>query len=87
MVLLESDKIKINILDVLDKEKTNLSMNLLRKKVGLVNYNSLLRNCEFLSLINFINLERKIIQNRVYYFISITNDGKKYLKIIKEAEE
>lgn len=87
MVLLESDKIKINILDVLDKEKTNLSMNLLRKKVGLVNYNSLLRNCEFLSLINFINLERKIIQNRVYYFISITNDGKKHLKIIKEAEK
>ena len=52
MVLLDSDKMKIRILEVLNNSDTELSMNLLRKKVGLVNYNSLVRNCEFLALIN-----------------------------------
>ena len=79
MVLLDSDKMKIRILEVLNNSDTELSMNLLRKKVGLVNYNSLVRNCEFLSLINFIKIEKKIIENRKYNFISITEEGKKNL--------
>ena len=41
MVLLDSDKMKIGIVEVLNNSDTELSMNLLRKKVGLVNYNSL----------------------------------------------
>ena len=56
MELLKSDKIKIDILKVLSKNEDELSMNLLRKKIGLVNYNSLVRNCEFLYLIEFLLL-------------------------------
>ncbi len=66
MELLKSDKIKIEILKVLSKSDDELSMNLLRKKIGLVNYNSLVRNCEFLYLIEFINIEVKTIENRKY---------------------
>ncbi len=76
MVLLDSDKMKIRILEVLNNSDTELSINLLRKKVGLVNYNSLVRNFEFLSLINFIKIEKKKIENRNYNFIKITEDEK-----------
>ena len=54
MTLLESDKIKIKILFALNHADTELTMNSLRTHVGLVNYNSLVRNCEFLELIEFI---------------------------------
>lgn len=46
MTLLESDKIKIKILFALNHADTELTMNSLRTHVGLVNYNSLVRNCE-----------------------------------------
>ena len=82
MVLLDSDKIKIRILEVLNNSKTELSMNLLRNKVGLTNYNTLQRNCEFLVLINFVKIEKKTIENRNYNFITITEDGKNILKNI-----
>ena len=82
MVLLDSDKIKIRILKVLNNSKTELSMNLLRKKVGLTNYKSLQRNCEFLVLINFVKIEKKSIENRTYNFITITDEGKNILKNI-----
>ena len=87
MELLKSDKIKIDILRVLSKSEDELSMNLLRKKIGLVNYNSLVRNCEFLYLIEFINVEVKTIENRKYYFISITDSGREHLKLIKRVQE
>ena len=83
MTLLESDKIKINILIALNKSDNELTMNLLRNNVGLVNYNSLVRNCEFLELINFINIDTKIIENRKYHFVSITESGIKHLEIIR----
>lgn len=84
MSLLESDIIKINILNVLNKSDNDLSMNLLRRKVGLVNYNSLVRNCEFLNLLDFINMDTKMIENRKYYFISITDSGRKHLELINK---
>lgn len=82
MSLLESDKIKIQILNVLNNCNNDVSMNLLRRKVGLINYNSLVRNCEFLKLLNFINIEIKMIENRKYYFISITESGKRHLELL-----
>ena len=85
MVLLDSDKIKIRILEVLNNSNTELSMNLLRKRVDLVNYNSLLRNCEFLVLINFIKIEKKTIENRNYNFITITEEGRNTLKNINKC--
>lgn len=36
MVLLDSDKMKIRIQEVLNNSNIELSMNLLRKKIGLV---------------------------------------------------
>lgn len=84
MVLLDSDKIKIRILEVLNNSNTELSMNLLRKRVDLVNYNSLLRNCEFLVLIKFIKIEKKTIENRNYNFITITEEGRNTLKNINK---
>lgn len=87
MSLLESDKIKIQILNVLNTCNNDVSMNLLRKKVGLTNYNSLVRNCEFLKLLNFINVEIKMIENRKYYFISITESGKRHLKLLNSDQK
>lgn len=84
MSLLESDKIKIQILNVLNNCNNDVSMNLLRRKVGLINYNSLVRNCEFLKLLNFINIEIKMIENRKYYFISITESGKRHLELLNK---
>ena len=87
MTLLESDKIKINILIALNNSENELTMNLLRNNVGLVNYNSLTRNCEFLELINFIKVDTKVIENRKYHFVSITQSGKKHLEIIRCKNE
>ena len=83
MTLLESDKIKINILIALNTCENELTMNLLRNNVGLVNYNSLTRNCEFLELIDFIKIDTKIIENRKYHFVSITESGKTHLELIR----
>lgn len=83
MTLLESDKIKIRILFALNHADSELTMNSLRTHVGLVNYNSLVRNCEFLELIEFISVDEKIIENRKYYFVSITESGKVHLKLIR----
>lgn len=85
MTLLHSDIIKIDILKALNQEKCELSMNLLRKKVGLVNYNSLIRNCEFLELFGFINIEVKTIEDRSYYYVSITKSGIEQLNKIKRV--
>jgi hypothetical protein len=75
MSLLESDVIKINILRILNEVEV-LSMNGLRKKIGAVNYNSVYRNCEFLEMIEFISIEKKMLGSREYNFISITQKGK-----------
>lgn len=87
MTLLESDKIKIRILFALNHADTELTMNALRTHVGLVNYNSLVRNCEFLELIEFISVDAKTIENRKYYFVSITESGKVHLKLIRCKNE
>ena len=87
MTLLESDKIKVKILIALTNTDKELTMNLLRNNTGLVNYNSLVRNCEFLDLIDFINIDTKVIENRKYHFVSITESGKKHLDIIRCKNE
>ena len=87
MTLLESDKIKIKILFALNHADTELTMNSLRTHVGLVNYNSLVRNCEFLELIESISVDAKVIENRKYYFVSITESGKVHLKLIRCKNE
>ena len=87
MALLESDKIKIKILFALNRADTELTMNSLRNHVGLVNYNSLVRNCEFLELIEFISVDEKVIENRKYFFVSITESGKVHLKLIRCKNE
>ena len=77
MSLLESDEIKINILKVLLKNDSELSLNGLRKRIGAVNYNSVKRNCEFLEKFGLIIIEQKTIENRKYNFITISSKGKK----------
>lgn len=79
MVMLESDEIKINILKTLLKNNKELSLNGLRKRIGVVNYNSVKRNCEFLEKFGLIKIEQKIIENRKYNFISIAGEGKKLI--------
>lgn len=80
MSLLESDETKINILKTLLKNNKELSLNGLRKRIGAVNYNSVKRNCEFLEKFGLMKIEQKIIENRKYNFISITEKGKKSLQ-------
>lgn len=87
MTILESDKIKIKVLFALNRADNELTMNSLRNHVGLVNYNSLVRNCEFLELINFIEIDTKIIEGRKYFYVSITESGKKHLELIRCKNE
>lgn len=75
MVLLESDKIKLKILNSLLKNTNELSMNGLRKKIGAVNYNSVKRNCEFLEKFELIKIEQKNVEHKTYNFITITTKG------------
>lgn len=83
MTILESDKIKIKILTALNDANNELTMNSLRVKTGLVNYNSLVRNCEFLELIEFIKIDKKIIEDRKYFYVSITKSGEQHLELIR----
>ena len=87
MTILESDKIKIKVLFALNRADNELTMNSLRNHVGLVNYNSLVRNCEFLELINFIEIDTKIIEGRKYFYVSITESGKEHLELIRCKNE
>ena len=86
MSLLESDEIKINILKTLLKNNKELSLNGLRKRIGAVNYNSVKRNCEFLEKFGLINIEQKIIENKKYNFITITDKGKETLDHVKNSK-
>jgi len=86
MSLLESDEIKINILKTLLKNNKELSLNGLRKRIGAVNYNSVKRNCEFLEKFGLIKIEQKIIENKKYNFITITDKGKETLEQIKNSK-
>lgn len=83
MTILESDKIKIKVLIALNSTDNELTMNSLRVNTGLVNYNSLVRNCEFLELIEFIKIDTKIIEDRKYFYVSITESGEQHLKLIR----
>src|SRR3989344_8606082 len=86
MSLLESDEIKINILKTLLKNNKELSLNGLRKRIGAVNYNSVKRNCEFLEKFGLIKIEQKIIENKKYNFITITDKGKETLEQVKNSK-
>ena len=86
MSLLESDEVKINILKTLLKNNKELSLNGLRKRIGAVNYNSVKRNCEFLEKFGLINIEQKIIENKKYNFITITDKGKETLDHVKNSK-
>lgn len=83
MDLLESDIIKINILKVLNNTQTDLTMNGLRKKVGSINYQTLIRNCKFLELLGLIVIESKIIDDRNIHMVKITENGKKFISNVK----
>lgn len=84
MVLLESDIIKIKILKKLEENNGDTSMNKLRQDIGLINFNSLKRGCEFLDLCNLIKIEIKTIENKKYNFISISKEGRNLLKVIEK---
>ena len=86
MSLLESDEVKINILKTLLNNNKELSLNGLRKRIGAVNYNSVKRNCEFLEKFGLINIEQKIIENKKYNFITITDKGKETLDHVKNSK-
>ena len=86
MSLLESDETKISILKTLLKNTKELSLNGLRKRIGAVNYTSVKRNCEFLEKFGLIKVEQKIIENKKYNFITITDKGKETLDQIKNSK-
>ena len=86
MSLLESDEVKINLLKALLKNNRELSLNGLRKRIGAVNYTSVKRNCEFLEKFGLIKVEQKIIENKKYNFITITDKGKETLDYIKNSK-
>ena len=88
MVLLNTDVVKLKILKTLYNVQTEISMNNLRVKIGVVNYYTVSRNIEFLELMGFVKIDKKVIETRVYNFISLTNKGKKFTinEILKNGE-
>lgn len=80
MDILESDKLKIKILNCLAVEEGELMLNSLKKKIGAANYKSVQRNCEFLGMLNLIKIKKQRISGVRHNIISITNVGKKVVE-------
>lgn len=85
MVLLQSDKIKLKILNTLYQSTNPITLNGLRKRIGAINYISVKRSCHFLELFGLIKVEEKPIEGRKYYFITITQRGSKILELTKNV--
>lgn len=85
MGLLQSDEIKIKILNELKRSANALTLNGIRKRIGAVNYVSVKRSCEFLELFGLINVEQKFIENKKYNFITLTKKGRLLLEEMKNV--
>ena len=82
--ILASDVLKIKILKCLYRENIKLSLNKLTKKNGSLNFKSVRRNCEFLKICGFIDFEKIMDNNICFLYISITDKGKEFMKILNE---
>ena len=78
MVLLESDKIKLNILKLL-YEREEMTRSALRTSTH-TGYKTIVDNCEFLEKIDFIKTEKKGYGEKglKMTFIKLTEKGKEY---------
>ena len=84
--LLESDRKKIEILKVLSNGKVYTYYNL--SKVLKTNYETIKKNCNFLELLNLIEVNRiskeESASGVASYRVRITKEGLKVLKKIKD---
>ena len=86
MALLESDKIKLNILKLLYEKEMTLGG--LRTEIG-TGFKTIIDNCEFLEKISFIKMEKKGVgeKGRKMTFIKLTEKGKEYQEKITVSKE
>ena len=84
--LLESDRKKIEILKVLSNGKVYTYYNL--SKVLKTNYETIKKNCNFLELLNLIEVNRiskeESASGVASYRVRVTKEGLKVLKKIKD---
>jgi len=87
MVLIESDKIKLEILQLLFRYN-EMTLGRLRTKIG-TGFKTVKNNCEFLEKVDFISVETKIIgdADRKMTFIKLTEKGKEFMKDRGVSEE
>lgn len=77
MVLLESDRIKLNILKLLKEKEMTFGGLRTRTNTG---FKTIKNNCEFLEKIGFVKMEKKVVgdRGREITFIKLTEMGKEY---------
>ncbi len=89
MSLLESDRIKMNILGFLYEDpKRELTIGGLRSKIKTA-FITVKKNCEFLETIGFVTTERKAVgeKKRQITFIKLTNTGMTFQQKIVTSNE
>lgn len=74
MDLLQSDRMKLEILKALHGED-ELTINALRKEVGVSNFNSVKRACLFLETVGLVDIEAKAMGEREYMWVTLTERG------------
>lgn len=84
MEMLESDKMKLRILEYLFNQEEAVSLNTLKKGAMAMNYRSVQRNCDFMDLMGLIKIEKKNIANVSVNLVTITSSGKKAVEKVRK---
>ena len=87
MVLLESDKIKLNILKLL-YEREEMTLSGLKTAIH-TGHKTIVNNCEFLEKIDFIKMDKKSYGEKglKMTFIKLTEKGREYKEKIAISNE
>lgn len=87
MVLLESDRIKLDILKLLYEDE-EMTFGRLRSKTH-TGFKTIKKNCEFLEKVGIIIMERKVIgeKGRKLHFVKLTEEGKKIQQSLFVSDE
>ena len=87
MTLLQSDIIKFKILKELYKQNKELTFYAMNKNIR-VKATSVISNCEFLKMFDFIKIRSELAPNgKTFRYISLTDKGRKHYEQIKDKKE
>ena len=86
MAIIGSDRVKLQILDLLNRNE-EMTIGRLRSKTK-TGFKTIKNNCEFLERINLVEIERKTIgeNERQLTFVKLTREGRELLRNLTTSE-